>query len=89
MTTLRLPRRISSLLALGISIVLLSILPECRGDDAYQAGGYDDQYNNNQQQADDDGNGMNANGYGYDYQQGDDYIKYWTDYAILPKRCIV
>jgi hypothetical protein len=22
-------------------------------------------------------------------QQGDDYIKYWTDYAILPKRCIV
>ena len=24
-----------------------------------------------------------------DYSQGDDYIKYWTDYAILPKRCIV
>jgi lipopolysaccharide export system protein LptC len=22
-------------------------------------------------------------------QGGDDYIKYWTDYAILPKRCIV
>jgi hypothetical protein len=21
--------------------------------------------------------------------QADDYIKYWTDYAILPKRCIV
>ena len=26
---------------------------------------------------------------GDDYQQGDDYIKYWTEYAILPKRCIV
>ena len=24
-----------------------------------------------------------------DFSQGDDYIKYWTDYAILPKRCIV
>lgn len=24
-----------------------------------------------------------------DYQDGSDYIKYWTDYAILPKRCIV
>jgi hypothetical protein len=24
-----------------------------------------------------------------DYQNGNDYIKYWTEYAILPKRCIV
>lgn len=24
-----------------------------------------------------------------EYNQGDDYIKYWTDYALLPKRCIV
>mmetsp|Transcript_25422 Transcript_25422/g.37146 ORF Transcript_25422/g.37146 Transcript_25422/m.37146 type:complete len:417 (-) Transcript_25422:191-1441(-) len=23
------------------------------------------------------------------YDNGDDYIKYWSDYAILPKRCIV
>ena len=23
------------------------------------------------------------------YQNGDDSIKYWTDYAIVPKRCIV
>ena len=35
-----------------------------------------------------------ANGYDDQYnnmeqQQGDDYIKYWTDYAILPKRCII
>jgi hypothetical protein len=43
-------------------------------DDAQQQAYYDD----NVQQAN--------NG---DYSQGDDYIKYWTDYAILPKRCIV
>ena len=24
-----------------------------------------------------------------DYSAGDDVITYWTDYAILPKRCIV
>jgi hypothetical protein len=24
-----------------------------------------------------------------DFSAGDDFIKYWTDYAILPKRCIV
>jgi hypothetical protein len=24
-----------------------------------------------------------------DLATGDDYIKYWTEYAILPKRCIV
>ena len=24
-----------------------------------------------------------------DYSAGDDTITYWTDYAILPKRCIV
>ena len=29
------------------------------------------------------GNGDSA------FTAGDDYIKYWTDYAILPKRCIV
>lgn len=23
------------------------------------------------------------------FSAGDDYIKYWTDYALLPKRCIV
>ena len=30
-----------------------------------------------------------ANGYDDQYAVGDDYIKYWTDYAILPKRCII
>mmetsp|Transcript_19611 Transcript_19611/g.27586 ORF Transcript_19611/g.27586 Transcript_19611/m.27586 type:complete len:425 (+) Transcript_19611:240-1514(+) len=53
-------------------------------------------YNNNA--ADDAGN--NNAYYGYEYYQqaedddreanyaGDDFIKYWTDYAILPKKCI-
>ena len=27
-------------------------------------------------------------GQGY-FSAGDEYIKYWTDYAILPKACIV
>ena len=25
----------------------------------------------------------------YNQQQGDDYIKYWTDYQIVAKRCVV
>lgn len=31
-------------------------------------------------------NQSKTNGY---FSAGDNYIKYWTDYAILPKRCIV
>lgn len=42
-------------------------------DDAAQA-----YYYNNGNDDNDDG-----------FSAGDDYIKYWTDYAILPKRCIV
>ena len=59
------------------------------GDDAAQ---YDD-YNYN---ADDAANGDDAQeAYYYDniysnsdYSAGDDTITYWTDYAVLPKRCI-
>jgi hypothetical protein len=65
---------------------------------------YDDQYQNNNNNADDyqgddlgddayengDDDGMEAYNNQYEYQQqGDDNIKYWTEYAILPKRCIV
>ena len=62
-----------------ITLILCLILRVGRGEEE----GYndDDQYNQ-QQQGD---NGGNMDNYGY----GDDYIKYWTDYAILPKRCIV
>lgn len=51
-----------------------------QGDDFYAANGGDD-------------DGMNyENQYGWEDNQnnydGDDFILYWTDYAILPKRCI-
>lgn len=41
------------------------------------------------------GNDDGMQGYNYNYlnnnqqEQGDDYIKYWTDYQIVAKRCIV
>jgi len=69
-----------------------------RGEDQYNNWNYDN-YDNGGGGNDDDGmqayNNYNyqndgQNGYeGGQYQQGDDYIQYWTDYAILPKRCIV
>jgi len=60
----------------------------------------DDGYYNDDAAAADDGAAAGDDGavaYGDDgadsrydgYGAGDDYIKYWTDYAILPKRCIV
>jgi hypothetical protein len=44
--------------------------------------------------ADDDAGNNYENAYGWDKDgnpnyQGDDFILYWTDYAIVPKRCIV
>ena len=71
---------------------------------AYNQNQYNnEQYNQNQYNANQNGNnnddyqavaddGMEAYGNNYyqnDYQEGDDYIQYWTDYALLPKRCIV
>ena len=35
------------------------------------------------------GRGEDAAADDQSYQTGNEYIKYWTDYAILPKRCIV
>lgn len=64
-----------------------------QADDGYAANG-DDAY---QQQDDAAGDDDAAQQYYYanlnqdngSFSAGDDYIKYWTDYAILPKRCIV
>jgi hypothetical protein len=62
-------------------------------DDAYAANGDDGAQQQDDVVADDDAadqyyyaNLNQDNGY---FSAGDDYIKYWTDYAILPKRCIV
>ena len=73
-------------------VVLVALLSRALAEDYDQ-----NQYNNNQNNGNDDAyqaadDGMEAYGnYNYqnDYQQGDDYIQYWTDYALLPKRCIV
>jgi hypothetical protein len=40
---------------------------------------------NNADAADDDG----MQSYNNNYANDDGYIKYWTEYALLPKRCIV
>lgn len=68
---------------------MISFLSCSRAEEA----GYDDLYNGddgnayNNRGGDDDG--MQSYNNKYSYQKGDDYIKYWTEYAILPKRCIV
>ena len=51
-------------------------------------------YNDDQAAADDDANNAYSNYYDSSqyngaFSAGDDTITYWTDYAILPKRCIV
>lgn len=53
-------------------------------------------YNDDAAAADDDGDDDAEQAYYYDniysnadYSAGDDSITYWTNYAILPKRCIV
>jgi hypothetical protein len=67
-------RRLSLLLLLGVLACTV------RAEDGAQEAAddaYDQYYSNNGQK--------NWDGYG----AGDDYITYWTDFAILPKRCIV
>ncbi len=71
------------------------------GDDANQMANGDDGYVANAddaaQQDDAVGNDDAAQSYYYNnvnqdsgmFSAGDNYIKYWTDYAILPMRCIV
>ena len=87
---------------LALSLLLLSSLPrriaaddyayynngdDGGNDDGAAAANDDDNYNNN------GGDDRYQNNVVYNddmaFSAGDDYIKYWTDYAILPKRCIV
>jgi len=56
-------------------LLLLCLTFSRRNARAEDAYNYDDQYN--------------AYAATDDYVNGGDYIKYWTEYAILPKRCIV
>lgn len=73
---------------------LLSYLAAtCLADDGGQNNNY---YNQNQYNYNQNGNGADdgMEGYNNNYMDaygddGSEYIKYWTDYQILPKRCIV
>jgi hypothetical protein len=86
-----------SLLLLLVLASLSIVSADQDYDDAYQAG--DDAQGDDAQGDDaqgddaqgDDAQGDDAQQYddGSGFSAGDDYIKYWTDYAILPKRCIV
>ena len=74
-----------ALVVVGVSVVAEQQVYDdaaVQGDDAAQA-------------ANDDGAAeeyeyyYDTTDYGGDFSAGDDTIQYWTDYAILPKRCIV
>jgi hypothetical protein len=65
-----------------IALLLLSIVNVAWCEDAQN----DDQSAN----AADGADGADAaDGDGAETSDGSNYIKYWTEYAILPKRCIV
>ncbi len=89
-------RRFSSLLLFATFLLGVTIVgaEDQYGDDAAQYDNYDD-YNNNYN-ADDAAQQDDAvDEYYYDniysnsdFSAGDDQITYWTNYAVLPKRCI-
>jgi hypothetical protein len=70
--------RFSLFVLLAINLLSAASAEDGGGnDDAAADDAYDQYYENN--------GSRNWDGYG----AGDDIITYWTDYAILPKRCIV
>lgn len=71
-----------------LQIVLLSLISVVTAEEGY----YNDdanQYNYNGDDAADKYYYANMHQDDNSFSAGDDYIKYWTEYAILPKRCIV
>lgn len=85
-------RKISQLCLLALASMVSAEQAYNNGDDGYANA--DDAA---QQQDDANANDDAAQNYYYNnvnqnngmFSAGDDYIKYWTDYAILPMRCIV
>lgn len=78
--------------------LLLSLTASCvfriteAADD--QGAGDDDFYNDDDaavadEAYDQDDRAAGDQNYDFYYEEGVDYIQYWTDYAIYPKRCIV
>ena len=82
--------RIGAFVALLISLSSRSAVAEDYNgyNDYYEENYGDDNVNDggNNNGNDDAVQGYNDN---YGYNQNDDAIQYWTNYAILPKRCIV
>lgn len=81
-----------SLHLVSILIVLFCALPYAYAEEeAEEDDGGGDDGGGDDGGGDDDPNQLYYNYYdeGADDQQPDDYIKYWSEYAILPKRCIV
>lgn len=80
-----------------LSFLLLALLSILVKAEQQQANDDYNNYNADDAAAADDGNNDDAEQTYYydniysnaDYSAGDDTITYWTDYAILPKRCIV
>jgi len=69
-------RRIVFLVVLSTTLLLSLRVVTVRAEDAA-----DDAVNDDQVAA--------YENYNNEYQGDGDYIKYWTEYAIFPKRCIV
>jgi hypothetical protein len=72
-----------SIQRLTFLLTLLLSLSRTLAEDAYYDNG------NNADAADDDGVQSYDDNYVNDDNQSSNYIKYWTEYALLPKRCIV
>jgi len=73
------------------SLQIIHVHAEDAADDD-DGGGGDDAVDDGGGGGDDDGGGGGNDGYYFlddANDEDDDYIKYWAEYAILPKRCIV
>ena len=70
---------------LACFLTLLLSLSKTLGEDGYYDNAYADDDANNVDATDDDG----MQSYNDNYANDDGSITYWTEYALLPKRCIV
>ena len=77
-------RRIVFLVVLSTTLLLSLRVVNVRAEEAA-----DDYYTDDNAEAANDDQVAAYENYNNEYQGDGDYIKYWTEYAIFPKRCIV